>query len=81
MVRMPSDTARLTAASWECPRCGRSNRDRDHACPNCRLARRAAPGEPGEPAFETAARPEFRRLGLQAESRTGLTPWRDPVLG
>src|SRR4051794_12188533 len=39
MTRVDRDTERMAPGIWDCPRCGRGNRDRHLYCPNCRLER------------------------------------------
>lgn len=81
MVRIESDSARIQASTWECPRCGRSNRERDHVCPNCRLPRRGGPRERTNQSEELPAHPALRRStppGPQAV--VTLSHWRDQVL-
>lgn len=81
MVRIEPDSARTHAASWDCPRCGRTNRDRDRSCPNCRLVRRGGPSDRAEPARKTPAHPAFHRPTTPAPAdRPDPTPRRDDLL-
>lgn len=82
MVRIASDMANTAPGVWECPRCGRSNRERDHTCPNCRLPHRAGPRERVERSVETDARPVFRRVTPAAlEDRAARASRLERVLG
>lgn len=81
MTTIEPEITQTVTGAWDCPRCGRCNRDRDHSCPNCRCARRAETCGGGETGSGAPGRLMLRRIVPPPVDRLPAASgaWRDPL--